>query len=212
MADTFTILLAGTLRATPRLRDQIAGTRIIAADAGIVHALDLGLEPELWVGDFDSTEPDLLDELKHIPQQTHPAEKDETDGELAIAEAAARGAGSLILAGGLGGQSDHAIQHFTQIIRLARNGVPALISSGDEEAWPLIPGKHVIDVPAGTRMSIIAFDDLTGLSLENVKWPLSDRNVPFGSSLTLSNEARGPISITLKDGHGVIIVYPTSKP
>ena len=103
MTDTFTILLAGNLRSTSRLRDQIAGTRIIAADGGIAHALALNLEPELWVGDFDSCDPALLDELKHIQQQAHPTEKNETDGELAIAEAAARGAGSLVLAGGLGG-------------------------------------------------------------------------------------------------------------
>ena len=69
-------------------------------------------------------------------------------------------------------------------------------------------GKHLIDVPAGTRISIIAFDDLTGLSLENVKWPLTDRDIPFGSSLTLSNEAHGPVSITLKQGHGVVVCYP----
>ena len=204
----FTILLSGPVTATARLRRQVAGTRIIAADAGMAHAMALGLEPELWVGDFDSCDPALIDKLDHVPRQEHLPDKDATDGELAIAEAASRGASSLVLAGGLGGQADHAVQHFAQAIQLARQGVSALISSGDEEAWPLIPGVHLIDVPAGSRISIVAFDDLTAITLQNVKWPLDARDVPFGSSLTLSNEALGPVTVKLEAGHGVIIAYP----
>ncbi|MDH3740554.1 MAG: thiamine diphosphokinase [Hyphomicrobiales bacterium] len=205
---TFTILLAGTLRSTPRLVSQIANTRIIAADAGMAHAVSLGVEPELWVGDFDSCDPALLEELAHVPRQVHAVDKDATDGELAIAEAEARGAAALVLAGGLGGQADHAVQHFAQVIQLARRGIPAMISSGDEEAWPLIPGVHLIDVPAGSRISVVPFDDLSAITLENVKWPLDARDVPFGSSLTLSNEALGPVTVKLEAGHGVIVAYP----
>jgi thiamine pyrophosphokinase len=57
----FTILLGGDLTVTPRLAGQIAGTRIVAADSGLLHAGPLKVAPELWVGDFDSTEPDWLD-------------------------------------------------------------------------------------------------------------------------------------------------------
>jgi len=32
--------------------------------------------------------------------------------------------------------------------------------------------------------------------------------VPFGSSLTLSNEATGPVTVRLNSGYGVIIAYP----
>ena len=205
---TFTILLAGQIIATARLRQQIAGTRLIAADAGMAHAVALGLEPELWVGDFDSCAPTLLDKLSHIPRHEYPSDKDATDGELAIADALKRGAYSLVLAGGLGGQADHALQHYSQSIQLARQDMPVLITSGVEEAWPLIPGIHLIDVPAGSRISIVAFDDLTAITLENVKWPLQRRDVPFGSSLTLSNVALGPVTVKLEGGHGMIFAYP----
>ena len=37
MTQKFTLLLAGELTVTDRLRSQIAGSRIIAADGGMVH-------------------------------------------------------------------------------------------------------------------------------------------------------------------------------
>ena len=50
----FAILLGGDLTVTPRLKSQIRGARVIAADSGMMHAAALHIMPELWVGDFDS--------------------------------------------------------------------------------------------------------------------------------------------------------------
>jgi thiamine pyrophosphokinase len=96
MADRFAILLAGELTVTDRLRQQLEGVRVIAADGGIAHAAALGVEPELWIGDFDSSDDNLIALHEDVPRQTHPPAKDATDGELAIAEAVERGAGEIL--------------------------------------------------------------------------------------------------------------------
>lgn len=204
----FSILLNGTLRPTERLRQQLAGSRVIAADGGIRHARPLGLDVELWVGDFDSTDPDLVTPYAHIDRRTYPSAKDRTDGEIAIDEALQRGAGEILLVGGLGGQSDHALAHIMLALGLARKGVPVVVTSGDEEAWPLLPGGRNLDLLTSTRISIVALSDLTGLTLTGVKWPLTDKAVELGSSLTLSNIVTGPATITLDAGYGVILAYP----
>lgn len=204
----FTILLGGDLTVTPRLRQQIGGSRIIAADSGMMHASALGLVPELWVGDFDSAGSELAIQYRDVPRETFPAEKDTTDGAIAVAEALRRGATMIVLAGGLGGQADHTTGLLGQALRLARGGTAALLTSGEEEAFPVLPGRMVLDLPAGTRLSLVPFTDLEGLDLEGVKWPLVKRGVPLGSTLTLSNVALGETVIALQSGYGVAFAYP----
>lgn len=204
----FSILLDGALTPTDRLRGQVAGSRVIAADGGIRHASALGLDVELWVGDFDSTDRDLAACHGHVERRVHPAAKDKTDGEIAIDEALKRGAREIMLVGGLGGQSDHALGNIMLALGLARDGIRVVLSSGGEEAWPLLPGALALDIPPASRMSIVALSDLVGLSLTGVEWPLDDRMVKSGSSLTLSNTVVGPLEITLGQGYGVVVTYP----
>lgn len=204
----FAILLGGDLTVTPRLKSQIRGARVIAADSGMMHAAALHIIPELWVGDFDSAGSELTVQYRDVPRETFPAEKDATDGSIAVAEAMRRGATGIVLLGGLGGQTDHTAGLLGQSIEIARQGIACLLTSGIEEAWPLIGGRMSIDLPPDTRLSIIPFTDLHGLDLAGVKWPLAGRDVPVGSTLTLSNVALGPVEIALKTGHGIAIAYP----
>lgn len=112
--STFVILLGGDLVVTERLKRQIAGARVLAADGGMRHAEALGVEPELWLGDFDSTSGALKEKYAHVPQRTFPAAKDMTDGELALEEAFERGAKKVILCGAFGGsRTDHTLLHLT---------------------------------------------------------------------------------------------------
>ncbi len=205
----FAILLGGTLTVTLRLRQQLSGARIVAADSGIIHATALGVTPELWVGDFDSTGLELAGQYAHIPRQTHTTEKDTTDGGLAIAAALTRGARELVLVGGFGGQADHTLGHFGQMLQLAHTGLSSFITSGNEEAHPVLPGFTEIDVPEHSRISLIPFTSLVGLDLSGVKWPLVKRDVPLGSTLTLSNVAHGPVRISLQKGYAIAITYPS---
>ena len=206
----FTILLGGDLTRTPLLERQIEGTRIIAADAGISHAAMLGLTPELWVGDFDSIPPHLPGRLASVPRQTFPAEKDKTDGELAIEAAFDRGATSLILAGAFGGaRADHAFLHLALAVRLAEGGTTVLLTSGAQEGVPLsCGGPREFDYAGGTLFSILGFSALSELTVEGAKWPLDRVEVAFGSSLTLSNEVKGRLRITLGSGRAMLLAHP----
>ncbi|MBZ9892879.1 MULTISPECIES: thiamine diphosphokinase [unclassified Mesorhizobium] len=211
--STFTILLGGDLVRTPRLDRQVEGTRVIAADAGIGHARTLGLVPELWVGDFDSVPAGLPDELAAVPRRTFPAEKDATDGELAISAALERGATSLVLAGAFGGKrADHAFLHMALALRLAGAGTKVLLTSGAQEAVPLAHGTARFDYADGTLFSILGFSELAGLTVAGAKWPLDRVKVAFGSSLTISNEVKGRLEIALGAGRALLLAHPYPLP
>lgn len=193
---------------TSRLKAQISGARVIAADSGILHAEPLGLAPELWVGDFDSTPPEDMGRFEDIPREAWPSDKDRTDGEIAADAAMARGATQLTFVGGFGGQADHAFGHFMLALALARKGMGVRITSGDEEALPVLAGETRFELPAGSRFSLVALSDLAGLTLEGTRWPLTQAGVPMGSSRTLSNIAEGPVTIRLSSGAAIAIAYP----
>lgn len=208
----FTLLLGGDLTVTPRLIAQVAGSRVIAADSGIRHAAALGLDPELWVGDFDSSDAALMALMERVPRETFPAEKDCTDGELAVDLALKMGATDLILAGAFGGsRPDHAFLHMTMALKLAEAGTKVLLSSGDQEGVPLLVGSHAFDYAPPTLFSVLGFTDLL-VSIEGARWPLDRRAVPFGSSLTLSNFVSGSLSLELHSGRALLVAHPLPSP
>ncbi|KJF68116.1 thiamine diphosphokinase [Rhizobium nepotum] len=208
--ERFTILLGGDVTVTDRLKAAVAGSRVIAADGGMRHAAPLGLTPELWVGDFDSTGKDLLDAWPDVVRQPYPAAKAVTDGEIAVSEAVARGARSLVLVGALGGaRSDHALQHLLYAVTLAERGLEVTLTSGEEEARPLLAGSFDLDLPPASLFSVAGFTDLAGLDIGNVRYPLSDFALAFGSSRTISNVANGGlVHFSLKSGKAIVLARP----
>jgi thiamine pyrophosphokinase len=207
--QTFVVLLGGALAVTPRVRADIVGARFVAADGGMRHAATLGVMPEIWVGDFDSTPDDLIAAWPGVERQPYPVAKNETDGAIAVSVAAERGAKDIVLVGALGGErSDHALMHLLHAVSLAEDGYAIKLTSGEEEAWPLLPGSREIGLPKGSLFSILGLSPLSGLFIGNVRYPLNDFSLPFGASRTISNVAEGPIRLSLASGRAILIARP----
>ena len=88
---------------------------------------------------------------------------------------------------------------------MRKRGFTVLLTSGAEEAWPVLPGRQVFELEPGTLFSLIGFTALEGVTITGAKWPLENQSVPAGSSLTMSNVATGPVTITLALGEGLFI-------
>ncbi|MCO5161721.1 MAG: thiamine diphosphokinase [Mesorhizobium sp.] len=208
----FAVLLGGELTVTPRVAALSAGARVVAADSGIRQAAALGVVPELWVGDFDSSSAEDFEKHRNVPRQTFPAAKDKTDGELAIDIAIARGASSLLILGAFGGErADHEFLHLALALRLAERGFDVILSSGIQEGRPVLPGRHSFDYAYGTLFSILGFTDISGLSIEGAEWPLDRIHMEFGSSLTISNRVTGPLSVSLESGRALLVAQTLDR-
>jgi thiamine pyrophosphokinase len=101
---------------------------IICADGGTRHALALGLQPDLIVGDMDSAEPAQLQELRkaNVTIESFSHDKDQTDLELAINRALALKPKKIVIVGGLGGRLDQTLANITLLTMIdSRNSISA---------------------------------------------------------------------------------------
>jgi thiamine pyrophosphokinase len=85
-----------------------------------------------------------------------------------------------------------------------------MLTSGSEEAHPLLPGRLSLSLPPASRLSLLPLTELSGLSLRGTRWPLDDIDVELGSTLTLSNSVLGPVEVGLASGYGIVIAYPSA--
>ena len=203
-------MLGGALSVDARVRALVAESRVIAADGGMRHAAALSVTPEVWVGDFDSSESELIGRYPKIERRNFPPAKNLTDGALAVEEAIDRGAGRIVMAGALqGARTDHGLMNMLLAVRLAGEGTEIVLTSGEEEAYPLLAGEITVDMPEGALFSVLGFSALEGLSIDNAVYPLDDFALPFGVARAVSNKARGgPVRFALKSGVGIIILRP----
>lgn len=162
---------------------------VIAADSGASGALELGCEPTYVVGDLDSLSPQTRARLERsgCTIVRAPAEKDETDTELAIEKALDLGATSITLLGALGGtRFEHTIAN---ILLLAAYTLPLEIVDGNSRGWLLRgPGETLIQGKQGDLLSLFPLMAAAeGVYTENLYYPLRGETLRFGRPRGLSN-------------------------
>ncbi|MBE6620457.1 MAG: thiamine diphosphokinase [Ruminococcaceae bacterium] len=164
---------------------------IIAADSGLLHAAALGLSPAIVVGDYDS--------LGHAPEVdagveviTVPAEKDETDTQLAVRVALARGADEIHILGGLSSRLDHTLSNLSILEELANQKVRAMIEDGQNRVRLLRNDSTILPRSGYTYVSLLALDPLVrGVEIDGVKYPLKGAKLTRSLGYAVSNEITG---------------------
>ena len=193
---TFVIVGGGDLK-PGFLRERLEaypGAFIIAADKGLEKLSEIGAEPDHILGDFDSVDPEKLEKYKedHSLTERFPAEKDFTDTEAAIYYALEHGSGRIILLGMTGGRLDHFLANVQNLLIALEKDVPAVIEDPQNRLFLMRDGQSVVfrrEKTFGTYLSLIPLtDELDGLTLRGVKYPLDKAGVRKGHTLCVSNE------------------------
>lgn len=183
---------------------------VLAADAGALHALALGLRPALVLGDLDSAPPRLLQKLaaQGIPIRAVPRDKDQTDTHLAVLEALRRGAEAVVLIGAGGSRLDHTLANLQVLAGLDPAVRVSLVGRG-YVAWLVGPHQE-LEVPPepGSFLSLLPLTpEVTGVHARGVRWELADATLRWGESRGVSNEfAGGPARIRAGEGRLLVVV------
>ncbi|MER3451888.1 MAG: thiamine diphosphokinase [Thermus sp.] len=191
----FALLLGGPLLVTEEVKERLRGYTLWAADSGARHALELGLVPSLWLGDFDSGSGLPL----KAPREILPVDKDLTDGEALLERALKEGAKEILLLGGVGGRLDHTLAHLLWALRAAQQGVRVELTNGLETLYPLLPGRHRFALAPGALFSLLPFPRMR-LSLKGGRWGLKGEWLE--GSRGLENRALGEVEVEVLEGQG----------
>ncbi len=159
----------------------------IAADMGYLTARALGDRVDLLVGDFDSLpEGDIPEGVELIRV---PAEKDDTDTQLAVELAIERGADDLVIVGGLGGRLDHALSNIYILEDLFARGVYAVMTDGYNRVRYLRSSSTLIGRGNHKYLSLIAADErVRGVSIDGVRYPIKGATLTRRRQYAVSNE------------------------
>jgi thiamine pyrophosphokinase len=182
---------------------------LIAADDGTSLCLRAGRAPHICVGDFDSTGADTLSKAAALGAEIvrYPAEKDESDLDLAVAVARERHVTSVVLTAAFSGRIDHTLAAIGTLVSAAD-----LCAVADEPAWNAYAldatSRAQVELHAqpGTIISVFAVGDAT-VWIEGVIYPLAGVRLPALSSRGLSNVVADDVQrVRLVDGCAVVVV------
>ena len=121
-----------------------------------------------------------------------PAEKNETDTQLALSLALEKGAQEIQLIGGMSGRLDHTLSNLALLEMLASRGVPAILTDGNNRArflrnnGTLLPRSHF------RYFALLPADPVVkGVSVDGAKYPLKNATLSRTNPYAVSNELVG---------------------
>jgi thiamine pyrophosphokinase len=195
----------------------LPGDILIAADGGGRHCRQLGLRPDILIGDFDSLDQPELEAFQAAGAEIirHPARKDYTDLELAIRHAQVIEVDEILVLGALGARWDQTMANlllpaaadFAETPIRLMDGVQEvlLVRGGDELEIRGQPGNTVSLIPLG--------NDARGITTHGLEYPLNNETLYFGATRGISNALLGQsASVKVEAGLLMCVIIHTEKP
>ena len=167
-----------------------AGALAVAADRGSRHARARGLRLDAIVGDMDSIEADerAWAEQAGTAFEISPAEKDETDLELALLYAVRHGARQIACIGALGARLDMTVANLFLLTHPALEGSRVEFWNGPQTAWLIRPPGGVVTGQLGDTLSLIPLTGpADGVTTHALKYPLRGEPLFPGMARGVSN-------------------------
>ena len=175
---------------------------IIAADAGYKTLTEVGITPDLVVGDFDS----LGKAPKHPNILTVPAEKDDTDMSLAVKCGLKNGCKTFLIDGGMGGRLDHTLANIQLLKEIKLNNAHGVLLGKDMTLAVIKDETIRFPTDAKGLISIFAMGEKAeAVTIEGLKYSLDEETLTDNYPIGVSNEFTGkPTIISVTKGSLII--------
>lgn len=185
---------------------------LICADSGVDHAKKLGVVPHLIVGDFDSATPAYLTYFQGLGSEvkTYPAEKNQTDTQIALECALEKRPEKIIFLAATGRRLDHTWSNVLLLTSLIGKNLEATLVN-EEQELSLIYNYRELEGAKGELISLLPLTPLVkGIRTKGLKYTVLDGIFtlanPYGVSNELSEE-RATISLE----EGILLLIRTRE-
>ncbi len=185
---------------------------LICADGGTRHALALGIQPYLIIGDMDSTEKDTLKNFHeaNVDIELYPRDKNETDLELAINKAVELNPQEIVIIAALGGRMDQTLANIALLSNLQLATCNVKLDDGVEEIF-FVTNQAQIEGRSGDIVSLIPWGNpVHGVQTQNLKWQLNSETLHPNKTRGISNEMLGETA-SVKIESGLLLVIHTRQ-
>ena len=173
-----------------RALDRLRSARVICADGGALNARQFGLSPHTIIGDLDSLTEQQVAQFSAAGAEIlrFPAEKNETDLELALIWCRENRATEIVIVGALGGRIDQTLANIYLLALPNLREISIEVVDGEQSLRLLRPGRHEIVGRAGDTISLIPQGDAVhGINTDSLQYPLRDESLFLGPARGISN-------------------------
>ncbi len=175
---------------------------IIAADGGWQSLREIGVRPNIVIGDFDSS-----DMPPDIPTLRHKVEKDETDMHLAFLEGVRLGYKKFYVHGGTGGRDDHTFANYCLLLFAKRQKKEMYLIGKTSRSFVIENESVTLYGAPGNTFSVFALGgEASGVYIAGAKYEAADATLRPEFPLGVSNSfTESPAQISVSSGALLII-------
>lgn len=179
---------------------------LICADGGSLHAYNMGLMPQVIIGDLDSSDDKVVEYFRALDVNIieYNSDKDKTDTQLCI-EYAAKTSKDIMLLGATGSRMDHTIANLSLLYYGLERGLKVSIAN-DKNLIFMIKDNITIKGSVGDIVSLLPYTEkVEGIRTSGLHYELAEavmkQGAPYGVSNYLSRE-----EAFIEIGNGYLLV------
>ena len=161
---------------------------VIVLDNAMERVVNLGIKVDVLLGDFDGDfNPEIYKEKQFPIEIIHAPNQDKTDLEKAFDYLIEKGHKAVNVIWATGKRADHTITNITNIVSY-RNKLKIVILDDHSKVF-LLPNKFEKWYTKNTPISLIPIGKVSGITTQNLFYPLYNEELTIGYRTGSSNHA-----------------------